>query len=610
MALKHEIRQSSVVQGTGPGAMTVLQQGVTVIIPGVDAWYRKADKSQDIPDDCRVTDVNLAENLGVDFFAVPPAAGINPAQQTEYINAPIFPRWVSCSVCKSLTRLPESATSLEPCQTCHNSGSKWAKSIQVNFVTVCESGHLDEFPWVEWVHESPTPACSNPKLKLESKGSGDLKGQRVSCQSCPATRSLDQTSSSDSEGTFLSKKLNSNGTVFYCSGARPWLRDKVESCTKHIRMILRNSNNIYYSATADSILVPPKDAETATLSHLVEPKLNIYSAKAAAFKYNYENLVQWMMLNDMDLFAGVDKKELLATVKILIPNKAIVDAPEIEDLQDTIKEPEWDALNKFQENTALTVRSVGYENGSISGLAHIAAVPVLNKTTALRGFTRLIPGILDLAEGKQLLRRNPFAKNANWLPAVRHVGEGIFFTLDESKLKAWESQPALITRIKIIEKNLAKYGRLTLKNTPTPRSVLLHTLAHVLIQEFVLECGYTAAALAERIYSGEDKAGILIYTASADADGTMGGLVEMAEPAIFGRVLENAISNAQWCSNDPVCMELGEEGQGQHGTNLSACHSCCLLPETACQNFNQALDRATLIGDLAAGNTFQGFFGI
>jgi hypothetical protein len=588
--------------------MTVLQQGVTVIIPGVDAWYRKADKTQDIPIDCRVTDINLAENLGVDFFAVPPAAGINPAQQTEYINAPIFPRWVACSVCKALTKLPDSATSLEPCQTCHAGGKKWAKNIQVNFVSVCESGHLDEFPWVEWVHESWNPSCSNPKLKLESKGSGDLKGQRISCQSCTKSRSMDQTSSSDSEGTFLSRKLNSSGVVHYCSGARPWLRDKDDSCGNQIRMILRNSNNIYYSATADSILVPPKGIETATLKDLVEPKIHIYTARAAAFKYNYEKLVQWMTLSDAELFEGVDEAELLATVKILIPNKAVVDVPDVDDLQSTIKEPEWEALNTFQENTSLTVRSVSYEKGSIPGIANIAAVPVLNKTTALRGFTRLIPGVLDLAEGKKLLRRNPFAKNSNWLPAVRHVGEGIFFTLDEAKLKTWEKQPALISRMSTIEQNLAKYGHLTLRNTPTPRSVLLHTLAHILIQELVLECGYTAAALAERIYSGDDKAGILIYTASADADGTMGGLVEMSDPKIFGRALANAIANAQWCSNDPVCMELGEEGQGHHGTNLSACHSCCLLPETACQNFNQALDRATLIGDLTAKGTFSGFF--
>jgi hypothetical protein len=137
---------------------------------------------------------------------------------------------------------------------------------------------------------------------------------------------------------------------------------------------------------------------------------------------------------------------------------------------------------------------------------------------------------------------------------------------------------------------------------------MLHTLAHCLIQELVVECGYIAAALSEKIYADEDQAGILIYTASPDADGTMGGLVEMAEPETLARVFANALKSAGWCSNDPVCMELGKDGQGLMGTNLSACHSCCLLPETACAHFNQALDRALLIGDLTDPSKFKGFF--
>jgi hypothetical protein len=175
-------------------------------------------------------------------------------------------------------------------------------------------------------------------------------------------------------------------------------------------------------------------------------------------------------------------------------------------------------------------------------------------------------------------------------------------------MREWESQQPLIQRIHKIEENLTKFGHLTVSNTPSPRSVFLHTLAHALIQEFVLECGYTAAALAERIYSGENMAGILIYTASSDADGTMGGLVELARPDLLSKVFEAAVEKARWCSNDPVCMELGRVGQGHHGTNLAACHSCSLLPETACQNFNQSLDRATLVGDLTGEDKFLGFF--
>ena len=606
MVLRHEIRQSSVIQGTGPGAMTVLQQGLTVIIPGIDAWYRKPNNKQEIPLDCRVIDENLAENLGVEFFAVPPAAGTNPEHHTEFINAEIFPRWVSCGVCKALTKLDRSATSVDKCASCSANGKNWAKNIQVNFVIVCEGGHLDEFPWAEWVHRSESYTCRNPQLKLVSKGSGDLKGQEISCKTCSAVRTLDQTSSTDDQGgTTLSQRLNDSGSIYVCSGSRPWLRDNEAGCTHQVRMILRNASNIYYSAVQDSILVPPAGSDQAVLKDLLEPKLNIYKAKAAAFAYDYKKLCDWLKLNEDSTFGNVNSDDLLKTVKILFPNKANMELPEGQNLQNAIRQPEWVALNRYQEEKQLTVRSVGYVAKSIRGFEAISAVPVLNKTTAQKGFTRLIPAPLETAKGKATLRRNP---NTTWLPAVRHVGEGIFFRLDEDLLKTWEKQPELVNRISRIEVNLTKFGHLDPKAVPTPRSVLLHTLAHVLIQEFVVECGYVAAALAERIYSGEDMAGILIYTASADADGTMGGLVEMADPEIFARVAAKAIESARWCSNDPVCMELGKDGQGHHGTNLSACHSCCLIPETACQNFNQGLDRATLIGDLNAAASFTGFF--
>ena len=208
-----------------------------------------------------------------------------------------------------------------------------------------------------------------------------------------------------------------------------------------------------------------------------------------------------------------------------------------------------------------------------------------------------------------MLRRhtkNP--RKSNWLPAVQYVGEGIFIKLDDERLAVWESQPDVKLRVAKIKSNLERYGRENPDEPTTPRRVLLHTLAHVIIQELVLECGYIAASLSERIYADDKSAGILVYTSSPDADGTMGGLVEMAEPAALEKVFTNAIEKARWCSNDPVCMELGKEGQGNLGTNLAACHNCCLLPETACDHFNQALDRAVLVGDTTEPNAFSGYF--
>ena len=134
-----------------------------------------------------------------------------------------------------------------------------------------------------------------------------------------------------------------------------------------------------------------------------------------------------------------------------------------------------------------------------------------------------------------------------------------------------------------------------------------------LINRLVYECGYSTASLRERLYVARPEhehgpmAGVLVYTAAGDSEGTMGGLVRMGKPGRLEPVLQRALEAASWCSNDPICMELAEEGgQGPDSSNLAACHSCALLPETACTEFNHFLDRGFLVG--VPGQRALGFF--
>jgi hypothetical protein len=129
--------------------------------------------------------------------------------------------------------------------------------------------------------------------------------------------------------------------------------------------------------------------------------------------------------------------------------------------------------------------------------------------------------------------------------------------------------------------------------------LLVHSLAHILINQLVFDCGYSTASLRERLYVSADSAApmaaFMIYTAAGDAEGTLGGLVRLGHPERFGPVVGRALGRASWCSADPVCSEhLG--GQGSKLANLAACHACVLLPETSCETINQGLDRAMVIG--------------
>jgi len=138
---------------------------------------------------------------------------------------------------------------------------------------------------------------------------------------------------------------------------------------------------------------------------------------------------------------------------------------------------------------------------------------------------------------------------------------------------------------------------------------MIHTLAHMLINQLAFDCGYGSASLRERVYcefepDTEPMQGLLLYTASGDAEGTMGGLVRQGEPDRFPETLTRALRRAQWCSSDPVCIE--STGQGTDNANLAACHGCVLVSETSCEEGNRLLDRTMVVG--SPDEPEQGFF--
>ena len=60
--------------------------------------------------------------------------------------------------------------------------------------------------------------------------------------------------------------------------------------------------------------------------------------------------------------------------------------------------------------------------------------------------------------------------------------------------------------------------------------MLIHSLAHAVIDQWALDSGYPASSLRERLYVDDDMAGFLIYTATSDSAGSLGGVVAEAEP--------------------------------------------------------------------------------
>ncbi len=126
----------------------------------------------------------------------------------------------------------------------------------------------------------------------------------------------------------------------------------------------------------------------------------------------------------------------------------------------------------------------------------------------------------------------------DWVPATEVHGEGIFLKFSESRVASWEQKKSVQARDAMLRAGHDGWRNARRlepsKGYPGIRYAMLHTFSHLLIRELALECGYNAASIRERIYAnleGETPmAGILLYTAAADSDGTLGGLVELGKP--------------------------------------------------------------------------------
>jgi hypothetical protein len=198
------------------------------------------------------------------------------------------------------------------------------------------------------------------------------------------------------------------------------------------------------------------------------------------------------------------------------------------------------------------------------------------------------------------------------LPAHEVRGEGLFVQLTETAITAWlgagrrrEAAAAFFEA----HRAWRQARRLDPVDAGFPglRYVLLHSLAHVLMRELALECGYTAAsiravdAFADADASGGPMAGVLLYTAAADSEGTLGGLVSLGEPATLARLLDQALAHASLCASDPLCAEHHPWRDGQT-LHAAACHACLFVPETSCERGNHYLDRSALIPTVESGD--------
>lgn len=600
-----ELRRSAVLMTYAPGAIMDMRSGKGPV-SGVSAGLEEWDSSAPLVGNLRyqkIIERRLCKKLGKKYFRLPPVLDDNAERpdgspDTSSLVLRRFPEWLQCPACETLR--PANKWGRDPgmayryCTSCtdRRPGRDKVFAIPVRFAAACTSGHLDEFPWNWWLpHKAGCASNGRDRLTLSSVGPG-LGGLILRCPDCAASRSLD--------GAFGQRALSG----LTCLGRRPWLRTPDQRCdcsgeSGTFRAVQRGASNLYYPVMESALDIPPW---TKKLQRIVgdywETLLDIESyAERVAYIGSSQHL-----------------KRVLAREKITADALAKV-FEQMLDENDTLNVDDLrlDEYKVFtgpadEDDEEFEVHRENVPEELLPYVSKVMRVARLREVRVVKGFTRINPP----SDPDGALIAPISNASLDWLPAIEVRGEGIFVQLNLEKLVEWEGRPEVLARIQPVVESWRNDWRRRNGDEPppfeaSPRLLMIHAFSHALIRQLTLECGYSTASLRERMYVSEGTegmAGVLVYTATSDSDGTLGGLQRRAAPDLLLSTVIGALRSAQWCSSDPLCI-VGETG-APDSHSIAACHSCMLVPETSCEHHNRFLDRALLTGHDVGGQV--GFF--
>lgn len=600
-----ELRPTQMMFTYGVGAIVDLPY-LSVIVTGLEDWLADPGVAREIHEERLLRAARWELGAQLKSLLSPPALPeigfSSPFEEAARVGVPVaaFPRWLLCPQCRLLAPLSSGLFDLkynpyhpERTRYEHTNCPKAKKPptvVPARFMVACENGHLDDFPWINFVHGGPTNCAAILRLTEYGPG-GEARDLVVTCETCGQSRRL-------SEAFGESGKR----TMPLCRGRRPHLRDFDDhECELPVRAILMGASNLWFPYVFASLAIP---TASARLAQLVEDHWatlqHLQSEQNVALLRQIGQLSAFLGYTDVELWQAIEEKHAQDQT-----------GQGVDPLD--LKGPEWDMFTHPQAspNTEdFRLREAAIPDGFENTLARVVLVERLREVRALVGFTRIdAPGEFgeqpDAASGRrmEISRQKPA-----WIPASEVRGEGIFIQFREDALQAWLNHAEVRQREADFLDAHTRWRRARNlqpldAHFPGLRYVLLHAFAHALMRQLALECGYTAASVRERIYAcdpqwrdncKEPQAGVLIYTAAPDSEGTLGGLVSLGEPEQLHRHIRAALHSARLCASDPLCAENlpGQRGLTLHG---AACHACLFAPETACERGNKYLDRSLLV---------------
>lgn len=651
MSKTNNVRSSQILSPFGVGQIVNFPEEVSVMIGGLSLWDEtiaraKINQGTDriSEDELRFNETRLQNLLNVSYFIKPLEYKASGSKNNHLqIPAVRFPGWHYCTnpKCGRMKQEPLNAANAKiECTACWDGKSKYkSKMIPVRFVAACPSGHIQDVPFKEWVHNGPVPDDGKAhELSYHTVGgSGDLGSIILKC-SCGESRSLAGLMNirKDGEDVFDSalarigfkkeddhkfdkdNQNDKNPLGEYCQGHRPWLGLEGVSnsikCNNHLQVLIRGASNVHFSEIQSAIYLP--EGSTEANQYVLEVIDEIGKEQLKGF-FNIDQgsvTLPAVLSTNRVVSKGLISKDNLLSGVIEEITKDDSEQEELElasELKLRFEEYNYILAGRDSENAdfkAIVKTFDGYIEQTLleKYFENVVLIEKLKETRVFKGFSRINP---NNKWNKEELSNT----RVNWLPAVQVYGEGIFLKFKDDVVDNWlvENEDAFSG---ITQRYHAAMRKRRPEDEPrelTPFFIAMHTFSHLLIKRLCFDCGYGSSSLRERLYFSSDANfrmnGILIYTSSGDSEGSLGGLVTQGKENNLGRLVVNALEEARWCSADPVCSDIGSSsGQGPDNVNGSACHNCCIVPETSCEEFNVLLDRTTIVGTLA--NKEMGFF--
>lgn len=570
-----QLRQSQVITTYGPGALVDLPRRAA-IMGGLDTWPKDLDEIVE-PRLARVLR-NLTDVPSPRLYAPPPAPD-EPWASPRWIGAWRFPEWFVVQEDndgdQERSRRLVHRKSLDD-----RSRFDGQEVVPTRFVRACPRGHVDDLDWPGFVH-GPGDNCRR-QLWMDERGTtGDLAELSIRCE-CGKRRSLYEAAELDQ---------NPLGT---CRGTRPWLGlNTEEDCSQPSRLLIRTASNAYFPQIVSVLSLP--DRGTAVDTVVAE---------------NWEDLS--IVDSAVELTILKKKPKIAAALDVFDDDEVLEAIARIKSgsgVERHVKEVELEALLGAQEGFGDDIpvdpnfharrlpESVWRTSVLSDGIEAVVQLHRLREVLALIGFTRLEAAMRDIhGEYDTDVERAEIALEPSWYPAIENRGEGVFVQLRSDAVDRWQHTPEVRRRLDELRLGHAAWveNRKVKMAFPGGPYVLLHTLAHLLIQSLAMRCGYPASSLRERIYAENGRYGLLVYTGTPDAEGTLGGLVQQARH--IEDHLAEALRMGQLCSNDPICAQHAPaESMRNAYLHGAACHGCTLIAETSCEMRNDYLDRALVV---------------